>query len=177
MARESLNARRSRAEPVTAEMEVMFIHIDHDALEKPIRLSTDPTDFITEDPLVFGTHSPWLQPEEGPAEPYLFMIADALMPRDKRGAVTELQLALLAVDQGIVELLLAIPPGTRARASLAVALLSDPGRLISEFRRLELSVATGNRTEIPLTLTGPDISAVPWPAGRQTKARFPGLFR
>ncbi len=55
MRRVSLNARTAFDAATTAEVEIAQIMIEHPALDAPVRLSTDPTERISTDPLMYGT--------------------------------------------------------------------------------------------------------------------------
>ena len=56
--RVSLNARQAQIDPVSAEIDVVLIEITHPDLDAPIRLSTDNTERISDEPLIYGTRSP-----------------------------------------------------------------------------------------------------------------------
>lgn len=59
MRRISLNARLAHESEASAEIEVALFTIEHPLLPAPIRLSTDNTERLTDDPPTYGTRSTW----------------------------------------------------------------------------------------------------------------------
>ena len=55
----SLNARQAQIDPVSPEIDVVLIEIAHPDLDAPLRLSTDNTEMISDEPRIYGTRSTW----------------------------------------------------------------------------------------------------------------------
>lgn len=168
----SLNARLAAAADSTEEVEIVLIKITHEDLDDPVRLSTDPTEMITEDPLVYGTHSTW---KTGDGSPFLFVLVSALLPGDEDEGPQQAQLSLSNVDNDIASLLREVR--TQATVDMSVVLSSSPNTVEVEFLGLKLVSASGDASSITLTISREPITSEPWPSGRMTRERFPSLFR
>ncbi len=170
MRRLSLNARLLTDAETTDETYVALFRFTHPSLDKPVRLSTDPTICLSEDPEEYGTLSSWLNPD---GDPYLWIIASAMVPDDKEDAPTAATFILETVTKDMVDVFRSITD--RATVDMAIVLASSPDHVEVEFRDLKLMAASGNAQEITLQLSRESIFELPWPAGRMTRARFPGL--
>ncbi|MFV0301558.1 MAG: hypothetical protein ACK5IP_11880, partial [Paracoccus sp. (in: a-proteobacteria)] len=62
-----------------------------------------------------------------------------------------------------------------ATVSIAVVLASSPNVVEAEWTGLQITSADITAGEIVLTLSRDEIEMEPFPAGRMTKHRFPGL--
>lgn len=167
----SMNARLALEDEYSGEIEVVLLHIDHQDLEAPIRLSTDNADRISVDPEIYGTISNW---RGGSAtDPYLWIIASAVLPDDAEDAPAQATIALENLDTEIVTLLRSFtdPP----TVSAAVVLASSPNHVEAEYSGLMITSADITAGEIALSLSRDEIELEPFPAGRMTKHRFPGL--
>lgn len=172
MRRLSLNARLALEEESSAEIEVVLISIEHPELTSPIRLSTDNTERITDDPLVYGTRSSWRG--ANPAlEPYLWIIASAVLPGDADDAPAQATLILENLDTDMVGVVRSFTD--LATVSIAVVLASNPDIIEAEWTGLQITAADITSGEISLSLSRDEIELEPFPAGRLSKQRFPGL--
>lgn len=170
MRRVSLNYRTSLDGAHSDAVEVVLIHITHPALGEPIRLSTDPTERLTVEPLAYGTRSTWMTDD---GSPFQFVLVDVLLPDDQEEAPPAARVALEAVDAGLASVLrqTTLP----ATVDMAVVLASEPDVVEAEFRDLRLVGAEGDAGEIVLTISRDPLTAEPSPPDRMTRARFPGL--
>lgn len=168
----SLNARRSPDEEVSDTLEVILMKITHPDLDDPVRLSTDPTERITTEPLVYGTRSTWLTTD---SSPFLFVSLAAQLPDDLEGTPQAGALVLEAVDNDVNIILRSTT--TPATVDMAVVLAESPDQVEAEFRDLEMVSAEGGKDTITIQVTRELLSAEPWPSGRMTRARFPGQRR
>lgn len=171
MRKVSINARRNQQDRYATDLEVVLIHISHNDLDSPVRLSTDPTTRLSVEPLAYGTRSTWRTTD---GSPFLFVLASALLPDDQDDAPPTATLIIDGVANEITEIL----RSTRKRASvrMAVVLASSPDHVEAEFTGLELVGVDGGGSQVTLHLSGEAYHLEPWPAARMTKARFPGLF-
>lgn len=172
--RVSLNARKAYEAQSSKEVEVVLITIEHDELDEPVRLSTDPTERLSEDPLIYCTRSS-LMDADPETEPYLFLLAEVELPSDLEDAPAEARLILANLDASISNLLRSFL--TPARVSVAVVLSTSPDLAEVLFTGLLLTGADGDASEISLTITRLPIEDESWPKDRMTKERFPGLHR
>ena len=166
-----MNARQAMDAANSAEVEVALIQIDHPDLDAPVRLSTDPTDRLSVDPLRYGTRSSWL----GATDPFLFVLASAEVPGDQEDAPAAANIVLENVTNDIAATLRQV--STRATVHLAVVLASSPDQVEVEFRDMSLVGADGDAGEIRLSLTRAPIEAETVPMDRFSRDRFLGLFR
>lgn len=167
-----LNARLALDADGSDEIEIVLIKITHEALAAPVRLSTDPTERLTVDPLAYGTRSSWLTANPA-ADPFLFVLLSAMVPDDKKDAPAAATLTLEAVDNEVAKLLRSTTE--RARVDMAVVLASNPNELLFEQLDMRLINAEGSADSVTLQISRDPITAEPWPGGRMTRARFPGL--
>lgn len=170
----SLNARTAHDAASSAEVEVALFSIEHAALDAPIRLSTDPTERLTTDPLAYGTRSTWDDADPA-AEPYLFVLATAQMPGDEEDAPSAATIVLDNVDADIAALLRSFTD--RATIHMAVVLASSPDLVEVEYRDLKIVAADGTAAEVSLSISRAPIEEETVPMDRFTKGRFPGIFR
>lgn len=174
MRRLSLNARAAQDAHSTDEVEVVLITFEHAALEAPLRFSTDPTERISTEPLVYGTRSRW-QGADPATEPYLFVLASVGVPSDMEEAASSAQIVLDAVDVSIAEVLRSFTD--RATAHVAVVLASSPDVVEAEWHNLKLMSAAGGDDNHPLELSRLPIEEESAPTDWFSKQRFPGLYR
>ncbi len=167
----SLNARLAHEDEFSGEIEVMLFVIEHPELDAPIRLSTDNAVRISTDPEIYGTVSSWRG--GGPANPYLWVVASAVLPGDSDDAPAAATLVLENLDTDMVDLVRSFTD--LASVSLAVVLASSPDTVEAEYTGLQIVEANITGGEIALALSRDEIELEPFPAGRMSKHRFPGL--
>jgi hypothetical protein len=174
MRRVSLNARLAQNSQNTAEIYVVLVHIEHPMLDNPVLLSTDPTERLQDEPLMYGTRSTWLGANPV-TEPFLFVLASTVLPSDIDDAPAEANIVLENVDNDIAKLLRSFTD--LATVSMAVVLASSPNLIENEFHGLKLTSANINAGEVTLNVSREDVEEEYFPGGRMTKNRFPGLHR
>lgn len=170
----SLNARRAHDEPFEDDPEIALFVITHPALDAPVRLSTDPTERLSEDPLIYGTRSRW-DGADPARDPYLFVLASAEQPGDLEDAPAAGRITLENVDNRIAETLRGFT--NRAMVHMAVVLGSSPDHPEAEYRDMRLMSASGDAGEVQLVFSRAPVEDEQVPMERFTRARFPGLFR
>ena len=172
MRRLSLNARLALDAPASAEIEVALFVIEHPDLEAPIRLSTDNTERLSVDPLIYGTRSNW-RGADPVTDPYLWIVASAVLPGDDDEAPASARLVIENLDAGLGTLLRSFtePP----MISMAVVLADSPDVIEAEWTGLQLASAEITAAEITLTLSRDEVELEPFPPGRMTRLNFPGL--
>ncbi|MES0879704.1 hypothetical protein [Roseibium sp. SCP14] len=174
MRRVSLNQRLSFEEGSTEEIEVALFVFEHEDLDEPVRISTDPTEELSLDPLIRGTRSTFNG--ANPAhQPYQFALVSTDLPSDMEDAPAAATLTLENVDSDMAELLQSIT--TRATVHMAIVLASSPDLIEAEFRGMKLLSAEGDASEITLSISREPIEEESFPVDRMTKQRFPGLHR
>lgn len=174
MRRLSLNARLARDAVVSAEIEVVLLHIDHPELDEPIRLSTDNTERLSLEPLVYGTRSGW-RGADPDSQPFLWIVADAMLPSDLEDQPAQASIVLMNLDSRMIELLRSFrDPAT---VHMAVVLAATPDLVEAEFADLQLTSFDADAGEISLSLSREEIEREMFPGARMSRARFPGLHR
>lgn len=166
-----MNARLASDGMAPDQVEVVLWHITHPDLSAPVRLSTDPTERLSVDPLRYGTRSTW-QTEDG--SPFYFIIASALVPDDKGDAPATAKIVLANVDSSIAVLLRSFV--TPATVDMAVVLAATPDLVEFECLGLQLVSSEPNGDLVTLNLSREPLTAEPWPSGKMTRSRFPGLW-
>ena len=173
MRRLSLNARIAQDAVSTAEIYAVLFHIEHPELDAPIRLSTDNTERISSDPdLIYGTRSAW-RGANTLTEPFLWVIASAVLPSDLEDAPASAQLVVENLDREMVRLLNSFT--TPATVHMAVILADTPDLIEQEWADLQLVSSEKDPGEILVSLSREEIEMEYYPAGRMTRNRFPGL--
>lgn len=173
MRRLSLTARQALDAPVSDVVEVVLIKISHPALDAPVRLSSDPTERLSIEPLAYGTRSTW--GGAGADDPYQFALMETELPEDADDtpAAMTIYLANVAAD-------MAAPlrsTTVRATVDIAVVLAASPDLVEYELTGLRLLSAEIDATAIKLSISHQPIVAEPFPGRRMTKAAFPTLWR
>lgn len=168
----SLNARMALDAAASAEIELALIRIDHPDLPTPIRLSTDNTERLSSDPLMYGTRSSW--GGANPAtEPFLFVIASAVLPGDAEDAPATARIVLENLDAQMVTLVRSFTDP--ATVSMAVVMADSPDLIEAEWTDLLLVSADITAGEIVLSLGRDEIEMELFPPGRMTRLNFPGM--
>lgn len=168
----SLNARLSGQAATTDDVEVVLIKISHADLDEPVRLSTDPTETISEDPLVYGTYSTF---QTGDGSPFLFALVSTVLPGDVAGEPLRAQLTFSTVDVDMLPVLRAVV--TQARVDLGVVRAATPNTLDGEFLNLRMIGAKPADGSVTIYLGRKASGSLPWPSGRMTRERAPTLHR
>ncbi|ADZ70128.1 hypothetical protein [Polymorphum gilvum] len=170
----SLNAHLAHDAVGSAETEVVLLQFTHPETEQIVRLSTDPTERLSLQPLRYGTRSSWLGADPARDEDaFLFVLVSVLIPDDQEQAPPAARLVVEGVDNELAELLRSTL--MRADVSMAVVLASSPDLPEQEWHNFKLVGAEGAGEGITLTISRDPITEEPWPAGRMTRERFPGL--
>lgn len=168
----SLNARTALDQRGSEEVEVLLILIEHPDLEAPLRMSTDPTERISLEPVMYGTYSTW---ETDDNSPFYFILMEALVPDEQDDAPAQASLILQMLDSDIGEVLTSTTE--QATVSMAVVLASSPNVVEAEWLGLRMVNAEIDSGQAQLRFSTEPIYEEPFPADRLTKERFPGLHR
>ncbi len=172
MRRVSMNARAALEAGSSAEVEVTLFRITHPDLPEPIKLSTDNTEQISLEPLMYGTRSTWLGDADNP---FLFLPISAMLPDDQEDTPPAALLVLEAISTEITQSLRSTT--TPATVDMAVVLASSPNLIEQEWRGFKLMGVEGSASEITLQISRDPVFAEPWPAGRMTRQRLPGMHK
>lgn len=169
-----MNARTAFDAANSEEIEVALLVFEHEALDAPIRLSTDPTERLSVDPLCYGTRSDWMD-ANSISDPYLFVLMSAELPGDQEDAPASATLVIENVDNDIASILRTFTD--QAIVHMAVVLASSPNLVEIEFKGMRLISADGDAGEVRLSVGRRPIEDENVPMDRFTKDRFPGVYR
>ena len=166
----SLNFRQAYYGSETARFPIMLVTIDHDDLDEPIYLSSDPTarlaEYTTDEQVVYGTVSR--------GQTYLFFPMRLKLPSDLDDGPGELTFELDNVHRTYVETIRTIMSPPRFKVEIVLDNALDT--VEAQWPELLLANVKYNPTVITGTLRLEDLMAEPYPAGTMTPGQFPGLF-
>lgn len=162
----SMNMREAIFAQNSDEVAVFLLTITHPALATPIRLSSDATQRLSDDPLVYGTISR--------GEEYLFVGMDITLPDEKDKAPPSSRLVISNVNRELVPLARSI--STPAKVKIETILASAPDNVEVTVPALDMVSLVYDASELTFDLTMDALSSEPYPAGSFTPADFPGLF-
>ncbi|MFC5421946.1 DUF1833 family protein [Bosea eneae] len=163
----SLNIRQALYAEQTGEVPVVLATITHPDLATPVRLSSDPTQRLSIEPLRYGTISN--------GETFEFVLMSAVLPDQQRGQSPRAALVFENVERDSVGLLRSITTPMRIRLDLVLA--SAPNVLEESYVDLRGMKAGYDADKITLDISREPFTSEPWPAGKATQARLPGLHR
>lgn len=160
-AREAFNAQQS------SEHLVVLVEFNYGTADV-VRLSSHPTVRLSDDPLRYGTRH---QGNE-----YEFVLMSAVLPDDQEGATassTALQFENVADDMAAIVRAVSQPVDVR----MILVLASNPDTIEEEYTDLKTLRATYDASSISVEISRDPVTSEPWPAHRQTRHRFPALYR
>jgi len=161
----SLHARAAIQGQETDQVPVMLATITHPSLSVPAYLSSDPTERISADPLVYGTRHAGIV--------FPFVLMGAVLPDDQDKSPPKTTLVFENVDADMGRVLRSIP--SPASVDLAVVLAATPDVIELQFTGLRATRGSYDANQVSLDISREPFTSEPMPAGRMTKARFPGL--
>lgn len=169
----SLDARRSLDDPNSDDFQIVLIEVTHDDMEGPVRLSSDATEFISAEPLTYGTRSAWRG--AAPATEYYQYVPMTLeLPGDQEDVPTAVRIGFSFFDSSLAAVLRSF--ATPARAQIALVQAATPDLVEQQFLNLETRTS-----DFGLDVT---VEATRWPIEDEGTPmhlmgpdRFPALFR
>lgn len=167
MPRIPLSARRIMFEQRTTEDQVLLVTISHPELAAPIRLSSDATEKLSLEPLVFGIKSNGLE--------YQLVLMSAILPDNRRGSPRRAALTFQDIDSTHIELVRSfINPAT---VDLEVVFASAPDVVTDSYEGLRMKQVSYDESSSSMTIefSRELYLSEPLPSHRQTKNVSPGL--
>jgi hypothetical protein len=159
-----LSARRSMFEERSPELEVLLVTITHVDLDEPVRLSSDPTERLSTDPLIYGTTSN--------GNEFLFVLMGAILPDDRKGSPPRTSLTFDNIDSRYVELARSFT--SPAYVDLKVVFASAPNLVTQHYTGLRMTRVSYDESSMTFDISRELFLSEPFGA-RQTKNFFPGL--
>lgn len=163
----SLNAREAANAAQTDRIPVVLTEIRHRTLATPLRLSTDPSERISVEPLVYGTRRG--------GNVYEFVLMSAIWPDDQARAAPKTTLVFANVSRDMVAPLRAILDPVYV--DLTIVMADTPDVVEARYTNLRGIRGSWDASQVSLDISREPLTSEPMPAGRITKARFPGCFR
>ncbi len=165
----SLNARSAALSQASDVVPVALITITHEALDGPVRLSTDPTKRLSDDPLRYGTiHD---------GEVYYYALISVPLPEQGQDAADTVSMTIDIVTPDLAR----VPTLTTSPATVDIVqvMSSTPDVIEFEWRGLETRSAEVNTEEGVITIEIGRMPRLDEPVQmhRMTAQRFPGLHR
>ena len=165
----SLNARESAIAEHDGDVPVALLTIDHEDMEEPLRISTDPTQRLSDDPLRYGTM------HQGVA--YYYALVAVPLPEQGQDAADTVPVTIDIVTPEMA----AIPASVASPASVDIVQVMAGSPDTIEFAWLDPEVrsASVDTEQGVITL---EVGRMPWleepvQRHRMTAQRFPGLHR
>ena len=150
----------------TSETVIGLFVFSHDDLAEPFYISTDPTERISSNPLLYATTSRGNQ--------YLFLPIRFTMPDDKTGSPPIVQLEMDNVNAEMIDILRSI--NSPLTVSLELVLASDPDTVEISFPSFQMADISVTEGQIVASLNVDALFNEPYPAYQMTPGTFPGLF-
>lgn len=163
----SLNARAAANAEQTDQIPVMLATIRHPSLLAPVYLSSDPTVRISADPLTYGTRHKGLV--------FAFVLMSAVLPDDQKDSPPKTTLVFENVDRDMAKVVRSITPGTYASVDLTIVLAGTPDFVEARFTSLRGVRSSYDANQVSFDISREPFTSEPWPAGRITQSRFPGI--
>lgn len=163
----STRFREAMNNPDTAEILVVLLTIHHPDWADPIRVSSDPTQLISETPEEYATISRNLTFRY---RPFSITLPDDVPDRSPRTQI---------VIENITRELIALVRGSPKRGvtmDIELVLAATPSFVEVAFYGFDLGQANYNASTITLDLSIDSMDTEPYPAGSFTPSYFPGLF-
>lgn len=170
----SATFRAALAAQETEEVPIVLITITHADLDTPLRLSSDPTQRLTDngspptelDPPVYGTQSRGTD--------YLFLPMGIVLPDDREDAAPAARLEIDNIGRETIALLRSTTDPALVHMEIVLASALDTVEI--DLPELDLVSADYNINTVSVNLAINPLVTEPYPAHRFTPAGFPALF-
>lgn len=161
-----LNFREAIFSQESGEVPVFLLTISHPDLDENILLSSDATERLSTDPLVYGTLSRGRE--------FLFVGMDLSLPDEQDKSPPASTMTISNVGREMIPLARSVtsPPTVKIEAILA----SDPDAVLFDVPALDMIGLQYNAGELIFSLVMDAMAREPFPAGTFDPASFPGLF-
>lgn len=163
----SLTLREALFAQHTGEVAVVLATLEHDDFEEPLRFSSDATQRLSDDPLIYGTISQSLT--------YYFAMMTAILPHDDEKRPPYVTLVFDNVGSDIVSQIRSIQ--TPIAVTLRVVLASAPNNIEEIFTDLHTTDFSWSEGQVTLECSQDPLMTEPCPAHRMVKPFAPGLFK
>lgn len=161
----SLDFRRAMADEHTDVVPILLLTFAHPALPAPLRLSSDRTTRLSDDPLAYGTVSR--------GNTFVWLPLSIILPGDDDQAASELRLVIDAIDRQIY----AVIRSSSEPATCTLEMVQSGSLDIVEMAiaNLETQSAPYDETSVQLVMGQESFWGEQWPRGLMTPTTAPGL--
>lgn len=162
----SLNFRQALFSQESGEVPIFLLTITHPSLVDPIYLTTDPTERLSEVPLMYRTQSRGID--------FLYAGVDVTIPDEQDKSPPASKLTIANVTRDLIPLARSVstPPSVKMEAVLA----SDLDTVEMTWPALDMSNLQYDANQLVFDLTMDALVTEPYPSGSFNPASFPGLF-
>lgn len=163
----SLSLREAMNAQETGEVVITLVRIEHDDLDGALLLSSDPTEMLSENPLVYGTvHG---------GEDYIFCPMEILLPDDIDERAPTARLMIANVGRELVAAVRSVL--TPAEVTVFCVLASAVDDVEIEWAPLDLRGVQYNAETITIEIGEDAMDTEPFPARTFSASGFPALFK
>jgi hypothetical protein len=167
----SLNFREAAYAQETGVFPIALITLEHDDLAEPIRISTDPTQRITElttdSDIVYGTVSD--------GETYVFLPIKIRLPDDTDEGPGQMTMEIDNIRQALTESIRSV--STPVSCQVDIVMSNDLDTVEMSWPEFMLFNIRYDAVTVTGTLQIETLTSEPFPAGSFTPGYFPALFQ
>jgi hypothetical protein len=163
----SLVAKTYANEENPSNVPVVLLNITHvDLPGDVIRISSDPTVRLNNDPLTYGTISRGF--------PYLYIPFAAVLPDDKEDAPPVGRLMVDNIYRELIPLLRSY--STPAKVTMEIVMASTPDFVEAAWADFDLLTSSFDQASVTISLGVDALQNEPFPSDTLNPSTFPGLF-
>jgi hypothetical protein len=152
------------------EYPIILISISREGEEEIIRMSSDPTERISEDPIGYGTVSE----VSGEEQTYVYFPFELTLPQDDGSTIPKMRIAVPNISAEIVWWLRS--KLTTPIVTVTIVSSVDLDTAIATFPDFEMGSFSGGTLSIQGDLSLSNLEREPFPSGSFCPSSFPGLF-
>lgn len=166
--REAINAQED------GRVAIFLLTVEHDDLDSPsspLRFSGDPTERVSDVPLVYKTVSR--------GEDYIYLPMEIVLPDEREGSAPHAQIRISNVNRAVLPMVRSVTTPARAKIELLFYDGESPSSLDDveiETPWLDIISIRNQAQELSLDLTLNSMTAEMLPTDSFDPAAFPGLF-
>jgi len=161
-----------------AGIDLLLMEITHPALDAPLRLSTDMTERLSDDPLLYGSRSTW-RGADPLTQPFHFIAADFEWPGDMEDDGPQGRVIFSQVHSTLLAALRSFTTPATCQMALMYAdrLDEDPEDVMLDMMVRSGAGDLGAAPTVEVLFAPRPIWVERFPAARMTQYEFPGLYR
>ncbi len=150
----------------TDEVVICLLTITHAEMAAPVRLSSDPTERIADNPVTYATTSR--------GEIFLFLPFQFTLPSDQNDVPPRVAISLDNADRALIGLLRTVSSPLQVKVEIVLG--SSPDEVEVDLPIMQLSEVDYTAEGVRANLVIDGMQTEPFPSGHFDRGRFPGLF-